>query len=267
MRRISVNSFGFGGSNGHIILDDAYHSLEALGLKGNHHTLIWPSSQKIKANGILSEENTANGETINGIPTNGITENGISTNGAVKNGTTHHETNKSETLSTVSGTMTPEPPLSVSKPQLLVWSAKDEAALQRVLQQYSEYYETRVSGSWNQLERLAYTLAAQRSTMTWRSFTVAGTDTASDQISKSTSNSVRSSKETGLAFIFTGQGAQYAKMGMELLQFPIFKITLDKADMVFRDLGAKWSLYGKSPPMNPHPLSGVNLLKSCFRGD
>lgn len=40
MRRVSVNSFGFGGANAHVILDDAHHYLEARGLKGKHNTLI-----------------------------------------------------------------------------------------------------------------------------------------------------------------------------------------------------------------------------------
>jgi acyl transferase domain-containing protein len=39
-RRISVNSFGFGGANAHVILDDAYHYLRERGLVGNHNTTI-----------------------------------------------------------------------------------------------------------------------------------------------------------------------------------------------------------------------------------
>lgn len=38
LRRISVNSFGFGGANSHVILDDAYHYLRQHRLTGNHHT-------------------------------------------------------------------------------------------------------------------------------------------------------------------------------------------------------------------------------------
>ncbi|KAK2036708.1 PKSN polyketide synthase for alternapyrone biosynthesis protein [Colletotrichum somersetense] len=37
-RRVSVNSFGFGGANAHVILDDAYNFLRNHGLVGNHTT-------------------------------------------------------------------------------------------------------------------------------------------------------------------------------------------------------------------------------------
>ncbi|KAJ5135407.1 Lovastatin diketide synthase LovF [Penicillium bovifimosum] len=43
LRRISVNSFGFGGANAHVILDDAYHYLLERGLNGKHNTVIGDS--------------------------------------------------------------------------------------------------------------------------------------------------------------------------------------------------------------------------------
>ncbi|GAB0137267.1 t1pks [Epichloe bromicola] len=40
LRRISINSFGFGGANAHVILDDAYHYLQDRGLTGKHNVDI-----------------------------------------------------------------------------------------------------------------------------------------------------------------------------------------------------------------------------------
>ncbi|KAI1261177.1 PKSN polyketide synthase for alternapyrone biosynthesis [Xylariaceae sp. FL1019] len=40
LRRISVNSFGFGGANAHVILDDAHHYLQQRGLVGRHNVHV-----------------------------------------------------------------------------------------------------------------------------------------------------------------------------------------------------------------------------------
>jgi acyl transferase domain-containing protein len=42
LRRVSVNNFGFGGANTHVILDDAFHYLQARDLPGNHCTVALP---------------------------------------------------------------------------------------------------------------------------------------------------------------------------------------------------------------------------------
>lgn len=39
IRRASVNSFGFGGANAHVVLDDAYNFLRSRGMSGKHCTV------------------------------------------------------------------------------------------------------------------------------------------------------------------------------------------------------------------------------------
>ena len=46
LRRMSINSFGVGGSNAHLILEDAYNYLESRNIKGVHHTVPKPPSKE-----------------------------------------------------------------------------------------------------------------------------------------------------------------------------------------------------------------------------
>jgi acyl transferase domain-containing protein len=190
LRRASVNSFGFGGANSHVILDDAYHYLLSQGLRGYHNC----SEDGAKANG-----------TYTSITTNNLT----------------------------------------STPKLLVWSAADRNTIQRMLQAYRDYCASEVSGNSRKLDQLAYTLAARRSMMSWRSFAVADTTEAASGLSEA--RPVRSSREKlGVAWVFTGQGAQYLGMGLELMDhYPVFKESLLRSDDFLARLGCTWSLFGK----------------------
>ncbi|KAH7329671.1 hypothetical protein B0I35DRAFT_507893 [Stachybotrys elegans] len=191
LRRVSINSFGFGGTNSHMIMDDAYHTLEALSLNGSHLSL-----HCVNGNGKLRS-----------LPMEKAEQH------ADSDGSFH----------------------------LLIWSARDEPALKRILQQFTKYCrETTDMGS--RLEHMANILAMRRSIMSWRSFAVVD---ASESIAfdKSPSNQVRSARESRLAFVFTGQGAQYANMGVGLLRYPVFHDTMVKFNTYLQELGAGWSLF------------------------
>lgn len=60
LRRISVNSFGFGGANAHVILDDAYHYMRERGLTGKHNTMMLESD----SDSGLEEDTTLDATTL-----------------------------------------------------------------------------------------------------------------------------------------------------------------------------------------------------------
>lgn len=245
LRRVSVNSFGFGGSNSHIILDDAMNYLQQRGLHGNHHCIV------------------------SDLDGGGGHGDGATTPIDAKTSSSSSSSSSGNSSGTSSSPRTPRTPRTVAAdddedeistmlqlPKLLVWSAADEAALKRMTQAYASYsyhdsyYEDdRVTGHvafrHPKLARLAHTLSERRSRMLWRAFSVvmdgAGTEGQQQQQPLTSSKPVRSSAEVGLGFVFTGQGAQYATMGCDLCSYPVFYATLQQVDRVYRSLGAPWS--------------------------
>ncbi|PYI26785.1 hypothetical protein BP00DRAFT_460764 [Aspergillus indologenus CBS 114.80] len=189
-RRACINSFGFGGTNATVILDDAYHYLEHNGLKGFHRTRPLPPIQTPSA------------------------------------------PNESEDDL--------EMPRDVSVlrlPRLLVWSAADRSAAEKLGASYHEY----VRQHPGDMADVAYTLAARRSKLTWRGFAVTGLDNLTPEIT-SQQPPLRSRDGARLAFVFTGQGAQYLGMGRELLAQPMFLEIVNLLDADLRSLGCPWSL-------------------------
>lgn len=207
LRRVSVNSFGFGGSNTHVVLDDAYHYLRDRHLSGNHCTSPVPGKPIGKpianGNGTLHTDAVVNGNG-NGVahPLNGSSV-GHQLNGMNGNGSTTKEPANGLRAARGIGSL----------PRMIVWTAADENAVKRTVGVYQKYYQERVSGDPEKLDRLAHTLASRRTQMLWRTFAIVadGPELQGDK-TLSPAKPVRSSAEAGLAFVFTGQGAQYAGM-------------------------------------------------------
>lgn len=238
-------------------MDDAYHTLRELGIEGLHCTSISPVAPGLIKERSILKKTLTNGNTREVAVMNGVSTAVLSGNPArLLNGHpdssqegnyTHAAQTNEAPVQKLCETTTLEIHKSATKYQILVWSAKDEAALKRMLQRNAGYYETHVAGSQELLRQLSYTLAARRSPMTWRSFALVEPGSAPDSASllnASTSNIIRSARNPGLAFVFTGQGAQHPKMGLELLQYPVFEDVMGRASSVFQKLGAKWTLLG-----------------------
>jgi acyl transferase domain-containing protein len=91
---------------------------------------------------------------------------------------------------------------------------------------------------------LSYTLATKRTRFNWRAAIVADSiDSLRDALSEK-QQATRSPAETGLGLVFTGQGAQWARMGLELVHFSVFKKSIEAADKYMSTLGSSWSALG-----------------------
>lgn len=236
MRQLSINSFGFSGTNGHVVLVDALHYLEKQKLSGFHKTLPYPdTAHNGQANGESVSESAENGH----IHTNGHAQtNGhIETNGhAQTNGHTH--TNGDST--------TTRPPL------VFAFSSFDEQGVQRNASALANYLKDLPSdpssNAKNYLNDLAYTLAVKRTTFQWRSYYLSNSlDDLAQKLATDSSllKPVRTRGVPNIGFVFTGQGAQWYAMGRELLTFSTFKESLESASRYMQELGSPWSLYGK----------------------
>ncbi|RYP11169.1 hypothetical protein DL765_007856 [Monosporascus sp. GIB2] len=123
--------------------------------------------------------------------------------------------------------------------RLFVFSAKSEASLTTYLASFVEYLDTAVKPS-NFTKDLSYTLGQRR---THHSYRVAVTaDTCASLRAQLVSGKITKIKAPSMTFVFTGQGAQHARMAAGLRRYKSFVIAIDQAEVHFRELGATWSL-------------------------
>lgn len=225
LRRVSVNSFGFGGTNSHAVLDDAFHYLQARSLEANHCTVSIPM--------IPGVENTAS--MMNGVgPRCNHGTGGLLTNG-------HRDVSQViDSVKVFNETCGEDSEARPPVCRLLVFSAPDERSLGRVVQGYKQYYKKHIQGNSLSLDQLAFTLAARRTQQLRRTFAIVNSITADENSGLAVGKFTRASTDRKLAFIFTGQGAQYSSMGLGLLSYPVFKQTLEEVDKALSQLGCKW---------------------------
>ena len=135
--------------------------------------------------------------------------------------------------------------------RIFVLSHKSKAGLSYSAKNLISYLEQRKGmDSTKFLESLAHTLNLHRTAFNWRLAVVAGS--AGDIINGLSQPSLeprRALYDPRLAFVFTGQGAQWFAMGRELIhRFSIFKNALLIAETHFKNLGAPWTLTGMCDP-------------------
>lgn len=130
---------------------------------------------------------------------------------------------------------------TISRPVTLVFSANDEKSLKSYVKALSDHLIN--PNVQIKLPDLAYTLSHRRTRHFHRAYIVTQDPTNIDQ-----GKLVVGKKGHGvprIGFVFTGQGAQWSKMGKALLDtFPSGKILLKKLDAVLQSLPdpPSWSL-------------------------
>lgn len=131
-------------------------------------------------------------------------------------------------------------------PRLFVLSAHDESAAKQkaenlgiYIEQHPEVFQKRL------INDMAYTLGERRSHLQWRIAITAPScsELANALNSISATPEVVASKEPKLAFVYTGQGAQWAGMGKELMEsHPIFAKAVETCSNYLQTIGAEFSL-------------------------
>ncbi|MCJ1251296.1 hypothetical protein MMC30_008528 [Trapelia coarctata] len=208
-RRVCVTNFGFGGSNAAVLLEEFQgDASRARGLCNGHGSL--------NGHGTPNGQGNANGHSPQLGQTNGTYTNG------------HSQSHASR--------------------RLLAFSAKSEKSLSLFLSSFASYLKNMapLAATDTFMADLSFTLGQRRTHFLHRLALAA--DSVEDLIQQlsslppSSTGKVRSEKEPVPAFVFTGQGAQHARMAAELHQYEPFAAALLDAEDCLQQFGATWSL-------------------------
>lgn len=133
-------------------------------------------------------------------------------------------------------------------PKLLVLSAADRNGIERISGAYQQYLPKSSSGCADDefLGDLTFSLDSHKSHLAWRSFAIAQSSAELDNVQSLLSPPTRIfSHDPKVVLIFTGQGAQWAGMGRELMGYAVFRERLHQADAYLTRLGCTWNVSGK----------------------
>ncbi|KAL1862392.1 Type I Iterative PKS [Paecilomyces lecythidis] len=129
--------------------------------------------------------------------------------------------------------------------KLILISANDKESLQTKVRDLGVYFEQRPEVFEKALfSDFAYTVGNRLSHLSYRvALSTTSLDELGIQLAQLKINPTRIQGPPTIGFVFTGQGAQWAEMGIRLIdEYPVFAGSLKHADQVLRNLGAEFSL-------------------------
>ncbi|KAK3991082.1 putative polyketide synthase [Cladorrhinum sp. PSN332] len=211
IRRASINNFGYGGSNAHVIMESFKSFINSQGHKYNS-SFNFPANAITNGNGNGHGNGHANGHF---------------------NGSSHTRSRRSSDA------------INFTRSRIFILSGKDERVTDMMVSNLKEHLLTVQADDENAyLDSLAWTLGHRRTRFAW-TCTFAG-DSIHSLVKSIDSGKVKAAKVGApprLGFVYTGQGAQWWAMGRELIDiYPVFKATLLDCDKHLKRLGAKWSM-------------------------
>ncbi|ERF71956.1 hypothetical protein EPUS_06515 [Endocarpon pusillum Z07020] len=217
LRRACVNSFGFGGTNAAAILDDVNSHLEFYKVHDpihrQHQAVNGVSTPLLNSTSTNERRNSSDMRLISSAKGESIDHTAI------------------DKLS-----MSRTPP---SHPRLLVWSAFDREGATRLAKLYVE----RQDSNTEMHDDVFYTVSQRRTLFPWRCHAVFDQHSDVSNTCYSISEPIRATESRRIAFIFTGQGAQYQGMGRQLLKYHVFHDSLMDLDGCLRAHGCSWSVH------------------------
>src|SRR5215469_8111126 len=126
---------------------------------------------------------------------------------------------------------------------LLTFSAHNSDALTAVIQSHEAYLRAHPEN----LQDLSYTLTVRREPLPYRAYSIVSASLIAQPLKVSTFE--RTNEQYQVVYVFTGQGAQWARMGASLLERnPIFRNTIQdlESELSKCKSAPSWSLTGTS---------------------